>query len=75
MRHRALITASASVRLTLWAATAQAQIASSCLRSLGIPDKWIENQTPPWDPTDTFDPTGPNPDVYLGGFDPLTDTE
>ena len=44
-----------------------------CLRPLAIPDKWLENQTPPWDPTDTFDPTGSNPDVYLGGFDPLTD--
>ena len=46
---------------------------SPCLRPLAIADKWIENQTPPWDPTDTFDPTGSNPDVYLAGFDPHTD--
>ena len=61
------------IALAFFAGTAQAQIASYCLRPLGIPDKWIENQTAPWDSTDTFDPTGPNPDVYLGGFDPLTD--
>jgi len=73
MRHRLLITASISFCLALLATTAQAQIASSCLRPLGIPDKWVENQTPPWDSTDTFDPTGANPDVYLTGFDPITD--
>ena len=73
MRRRLLISALAFVCTALWAATAHAQIGSSCLRPLGIPDKWIEMQTPPWDPTDTFDPTGPNPDVsYDGyvGFDP-----
>ncbi len=76
MRKRLQISALASLSVVLWAATAHAQIGSPCLRPLGIPDKWIEMQTPPWDPTDTFDPTGPNPDVYydsLGGFDPLED--
>jgi hypothetical protein len=53
--------------------TAYAQLSSSCLRPLGIPDRWVENQTPPWDPTDTFDPTGPNPDVYGTGFSALED--
>jgi hypothetical protein len=66
-------TAASSLCFLLLATTAHAQIASSCLRPLAIPDKWVENQTPPWDPSDTFDPTGPNPDVYLTGFDPSTD--
>jgi hypothetical protein len=72
MRIPASITA-ALVCLGLWASAAEAQIASSCLRPLAIPDKWIENQTPPWDPTDTFDPSGSNPDVYVQGFDPMLD--
>ena len=62
-----------SVCLASAAAPAEAQIASFCLRPVGIPDKWVENQTPPWDPTDTFDPSGPNPDVYLNGFNPAED--
>ena len=62
-----------SVCLTSAAAPAEAEIASFCLRPVGIPDKWVENQTPPWDPTDTFDPSGPNPDVYLNGFNPAED--
>lgn len=62
-----------TLSLTSAAAPAQAQIASFCLRPVGIPDKWVENQTPPWDPTDTFDPSGPNPDVYLNGFHPAED--
>ena len=66
-------TAASSLCFVLVATTAHAQIASSCLRPLAIPDKWVENQTPPWDPTDSFDPTGPNPDLYLTGFDPVTD--
>jgi hypothetical protein len=73
MRQRASITVLASLCLTLSANAARAQISSPCLRPLAIPDKWVENQTPPWDPTDTFDPTGPHPDVYLTGFESLTD--
>src|SRR5215207_7068915 len=73
MRHRPATTAAVTFALALWAATAQAQIGSSCLRPLGIPDKWIENQTPPWDPTDTFDPNGANPDIYGSGYNALED--
>jgi Flp pilus assembly protein TadG len=29
--------------------------AMTCVKPFTVPDKWIENQTPPWDPTDTFD--------------------
>ena len=73
MRARALITLLVSMCVAWSATAAQAQTSSPCLRPLAIPDRWIENQTPPWDPTDTFDRTGSNPDVYLTGFDPLTD--
>ena len=76
MRNRLRISALASLAIALCAGTAHAQIGSPCLRPLGIPDKWIEMQTPPWDPTDTFDPTGPSPDVYFdgfAGFNPLED--
>jgi Flp pilus assembly protein TadG len=57
-------------------ATAQARPAnaSDCLRPLAVMDRWLEAQTPPWDPSDTFDRyylTGknkgtllPNPDSY-----------
>lgn len=55
-------------------ATAEASPANAetCVKPFTIPDKWIENQTPPWDPSDTFDLTDnkgkplPNPDVYIG---------
>jgi hypothetical protein len=63
----------AVMSLIVASSAAYAQLASSCLRPLGIPDKWVENQTPPWDPTDTFDPTGENPDVYSSGFGVLED--
>jgi hypothetical protein len=59
--------------LTSAATPAHAQVASFCLRPLAIQDKWVENQTPPWDPTDTFDPSGPNPDAYATGFNPADD--
>lgn len=29
--------------------------AMTCVKPFTVPDKWIERQTPPWDPTDTFD--------------------
>ncbi len=44
--------------------------ASDCLKPWAVPDKWLEMQTPAWDPTDTFDRYDkggaliPNPDVY-----------
>jgi hypothetical protein len=38
-------------------ATAQARPANAtdCMRPLAVMDRWLEAQTPPWDPTDTFD--------------------
>src|SRR5689334_23268476 len=38
-------------------ATAEASPATSvtCIKPFTIPDRWIENQTGPWDPTDSFD--------------------
>jgi Flp pilus assembly protein TadG len=38
-------------------ATAQAKPAnaSDCMRPLAVMDRWLEAQTPPWDPSDTFD--------------------
>lgn len=40
-------------------ATATAQLlagsgTSECVKPWAIPDKWLENQTPAWDPTDSF---------------------
>jgi hypothetical protein len=39
-------------------ATATAEVtpanAMTCVKPFTIPDKWIENQTPPWDTTDSF---------------------
>ena len=53
-------------------ATAEAAAANAmtCVKPFTIPDRWIENQNPPWDSTDTFDRYDkkgnliPNPDVY-----------
>jgi Flp pilus assembly protein TadG len=54
-------------------ATAEASPANAmtCVKPFTVPDRWIENQTPPWDPNDTFDmfdsqgrPLA-NPDVYI----------
>jgi len=54
-------------------ATAEASPANAetCVMPFTIPDRWTENQTGPWDPTDTFDiydnkgnPLA-NPDVYV----------
>ena len=76
MRRHLLISAAVTLGIVLSAAEGYAQVGSSCLRPFGIPDKWIEMQTPPWDPTDTFDPTGANPDLYYDGwigFDPIED--
>ena len=43
-------------------AEASAANAETCVKPFTIPDKWIENGTGPWDPSDTFD----NGDVYIG---------
>ena len=46
--------------------------AMTCVKPFMIPDKWIENQTAPWDPNDKFDKYRPNgtmianPDNYIG---------
>ncbi len=54
-------------------ATAEASPANAmtCVKPFTVPDRWIERQTPPWDPNDTFDlfdssgrPLA-NPDVYI----------
>ena len=53
-------------------ATAEADNANAmtCVKPFTIPDKWVENQTPPWDSSDTFDRYDKkgnllaNPDVY-----------
>ncbi len=54
-------------------ATAEAQPANAmtCVKPFTVPDKWIENQTPPWDPDDTYDAFDSkgrpiaNPDIYV----------
>jgi Flp pilus assembly protein TadG len=50
-------------------ATAQAAAAnaSDCLKPWAVADKWEEHnpEVAPWDPTQTFDPTGATPDVYI----------
>jgi len=62
--------------LVLSSDTAQAQIGSSCLRPLALPDRWEERQTPPWDELDSFDRYDPsggvieNPDIYRPPSDP-----
>lgn len=47
--------------------------AATCVLPFTIPDKWVERQTPAWDPTDTFNafPSNPSlqPDVYRGAAD------
>jgi Flp pilus assembly protein TadG len=52
-------------------ATAEASPANAetCVKPFTIPDKWIEKQNGPWDPDDTFDISGANPDVYIGPDD------
>jgi Flp pilus assembly protein TadG len=45
--------------------------AMTCVKPFTIPDKWDEKQTPPWDPSDTFDLYDnkgkmlANPDIYI----------
>ena len=59
-------------------ATAEASPANAmtCVKPFTIPDRWIERQTPPWDPDDTFDLVDKkgkplaNPDVYVPATDP-----
>ncbi len=59
-------------------ATAQAARANAetCVKPFTIPDKWIEMQTGPWDPNDTFDMYDnkgnklKNPDIYIPSTEP-----
>jgi Putative Flp pilus-assembly TadE/G-like len=54
-------------------ATAEAQPANAmtCVKPFTVPDKWVERQTPPWDPSDTFDAFDnrgrplADPDIYI----------
>jgi Flp pilus assembly protein TadG len=54
-------------------ATAEAAPANAmtCVKPFTVPDRWIEKQTPPWDPNDTFDMLDDkgkplaNPDIYI----------
>lgn len=45
--------------------------AMTCVKPFTVPDKWIERQTPPWDPSDTFDAFDnkgkplDDPDIYI----------
>jgi Flp pilus assembly protein TadG len=45
--------------------------AMTCVKPFTVPDKWIERQTPPWDPDDTFDIVDKkgkplaDPDIYI----------
>jgi hypothetical protein len=61
--------ASADVTATATAEAARAG-AARCVKPFAIPDKWIEQQTGSWDPSDTFDMYDqhnnplPNPDIY-----------
>ena len=67
----------------IWAtATADAvpANAATCVKPWAVPDKWNEQQTPPWDPDDTFTAfysNGPNkglplpnPDIYVPADQP-----
>jgi hypothetical protein len=59
-------------------ATAEASPANAmtCVKPFTIPDRWIERQTPPWDPNDTFDMVDSkgkplaNPDIYIPASEP-----
>jgi hypothetical protein len=59
-------------------ATAEASPANAmtCVKPFTIPDRWTERQTPPWDPSDTFDMYDnqnrllANPDVYVPPTEP-----
>ena len=59
----------------IFADPSEAQLTTNCLRPFAIPDKWIENQSPPLDGSDTFDVAVPTPDVYVPelGYKPAED--
>jgi hypothetical protein len=51
-------------------ATAEASPANAaeCVLPFAVPDKWVERQTGPWDPTDTFTPFPKNPSVQPDSY-------
>jgi len=57
-------------------ATAEASPANAmdCVKPFTIPDKWTEKQSPPWDPSDTYDAFNAkgqpiaNPDIYIPAY-------
>lgn len=79
-------TPTADIRARATAEVAKAN-AETCVKPFTLPDKWIEKQTPPWDPDDTFDAFDnqgkplANPDIYIPtsptqvgtGYDPAVD--
>src|SRR5688572_29739263 len=54
----------------------QAATAAPCVKPFALPDRWLEVQTPPWDPDDTFDALDAHgrplaaPDRYVAGDQP-----
>lgn len=67
-RYFGTTTADIAARATAEASPANAM---QCPLPFTVPDRWVERQTPPWDPNDTFDlydsqgkPLA-NPDVYI----------
>jgi hypothetical protein len=68
-RYFGVTTADVTATATAEAARAGA---ARCVKPFTIPDKWIEQQTGSWDPSDTFDMFDnhnnplPNPDIYRG---------
>jgi Putative Flp pilus-assembly TadE/G-like len=66
-RYFGVASANISAEATAEAARAGA---ARCVKPFAIPDRWIEQQTGSWDPSDTFDMFDqhnnplPNPDIY-----------
>lgn len=67
-------TASADISATATAELSPAN-AMTCVKPFTIPDRWIERQNQPWDPSDTYDAYDnqgrplANPDVYIPAVD------
>jgi Flp pilus assembly protein TadG len=67
-------TSTVDIRATATAEAAPAN-AMTCVKPFTIPDKWIEKQSPPYDPTDTYDAYNnkgvplANPDIYIPAYD------
>ena len=63
-------TATADIGATATAEVSQAN-AMTCVKPFTVPDRWQENQSPPWDGSDTYDAFDnkgrplTNPDIYI----------